>query len=208
MEKHLNIKNSDRILIIAPHPDDESIGCGGLLLKYASQCDVWILSKGEKGHVIGDKRDIASIRSAELNQNMRNVNPNDYKLFNLKDTRLCDSKNFLNDKDLSCYDKIFITQKDDRHPDHAAAYIMLKNAINFQKIKDLEVYQYEVGTPILCPNIYLDITDVIEKKREIINAYKSQVAIYDYQEQILSLNKFRGIEYSWHASYYEAYLLT
>ena len=34
------IKPDDRILILTPHPDDESIGMGGILAKYGKQCDV------------------------------------------------------------------------------------------------------------------------------------------------------------------------
>lgn len=208
MKTLLKIHNKDKILIIAPHPDDESIGCGGLLLKYASQCDIWVLSRGEKGCLKDDKRDIARIRTAEFKQNMRYIKPNDYKLFDLKDTMLWDYLDFLNDKNLNSYNKIFITQENDNHPDHAAAYVMVRNTLKAQNMHETELYQYEVGTPLICPNIYLEITDIIEKKKAIINKNKSQITIYDYQEQALSLNKFRGIEYSWHDSYYESYLLT
>ena len=38
--KNLNVKATDRILIISPHPDDESIACGGILCTYGMQCDV------------------------------------------------------------------------------------------------------------------------------------------------------------------------
>ena len=34
------IKDTDRILVIAPHPDDEVIGCGGIIAKYPTQADV------------------------------------------------------------------------------------------------------------------------------------------------------------------------
>ena len=30
----LSMVDTDKILVLAPHADDESIGCGGLLLKY------------------------------------------------------------------------------------------------------------------------------------------------------------------------------
>ncbi|MDR0646257.1 MAG: PIG-L family deacetylase [Elusimicrobiota bacterium] len=33
------IKPDSRVLIIAPHPDDETIGCGGIMAKYAKSCD-------------------------------------------------------------------------------------------------------------------------------------------------------------------------
>jgi len=47
--KHLDFTSSDRLLVVAPHPDDESIGCGGLLLKHADKCDVAVLTDGRHG---------------------------------------------------------------------------------------------------------------------------------------------------------------
>lgn len=44
------IKSTDRILVIAPHADDESIGCGGMLSLYGPQCDILLLTDGRKGH--------------------------------------------------------------------------------------------------------------------------------------------------------------
>lgn len=43
------IDKEDKILIVAPHPDDESIGCGGLLALYGKQCDVRLLTDGRRG---------------------------------------------------------------------------------------------------------------------------------------------------------------
>ena len=40
------------ILILAPHPDDEVLGCGGIIKKMTSQkIEVWVLimSRGKKG---------------------------------------------------------------------------------------------------------------------------------------------------------------
>ena len=45
----LSFSSKDRILIVAPHPDDEAIGCGGILALYGDQCDVLILTDGSKG---------------------------------------------------------------------------------------------------------------------------------------------------------------
>ena len=45
----LNINPKARILVLAPHADDETIGCGGFLLKYGKQCDVVLLTDGRYG---------------------------------------------------------------------------------------------------------------------------------------------------------------
>lgn len=45
----LEIEPNDKCLIIAPHADDESIGCGGILLKYPQNFEVVVLTDGGKG---------------------------------------------------------------------------------------------------------------------------------------------------------------
>ena len=45
--KPINIKipENKKILVIVPHPDDETLGCGGLLIQAAdSNCNIHILS--------------------------------------------------------------------------------------------------------------------------------------------------------------------
>ena len=46
----MKINQDDKILIVAPHPDDESIGMGGFLSLYGPQCDVLLVTDGRKGH--------------------------------------------------------------------------------------------------------------------------------------------------------------
>ena len=48
--KHAKTHLMNRILVISPHPDDESIGCGGTLRKHITEGDsVWVifLTSGE-----------------------------------------------------------------------------------------------------------------------------------------------------------------
>lgn len=45
----IKIKPDDKCLVIAPHADDESIGCGGLLLTYPQNFEVVVLTDGRRG---------------------------------------------------------------------------------------------------------------------------------------------------------------
>lgn len=57
---------SDKICILAPHADDESIGCGGLLAKYGSQCDVILLTDGRLNGNGNTPEETVKIREAEF----------------------------------------------------------------------------------------------------------------------------------------------
>ena len=45
----LKLRRRDKVLVLAPHPDDEVMGCGGLLSKYSTNCDVVFLTDGRHG---------------------------------------------------------------------------------------------------------------------------------------------------------------
>ena len=53
----MEINENDRILIIAAHPDDEILGCGGLLSKYSNQVETAIIfiAEGDSCRFEGSK---------------------------------------------------------------------------------------------------------------------------------------------------------
>ena len=67
----LQINKDDRILIIAPHPDDESIGCGGLLAKFPNQCDVLVVTDGARGSYSNRESEERIIRWKQFKQSMK-----------------------------------------------------------------------------------------------------------------------------------------
>ena len=57
-----------RVLVISPHPDDEAIGCGGVLCEHvAHEDDVWVvfLTSGEKGGHGRSEEETARLREEE-----------------------------------------------------------------------------------------------------------------------------------------------
>ena len=57
-----------------------------------------------------------------------------------------------------------------------------------------EIYSYELIYPLTNPTTYVDITDVIDVKREALKCYRSQLREQPYWiEYALQLNRMRGI---------------
>src|SRR5437879_6354637 len=59
---------ANRVLVLAPHPDDESIGCGGALCLHQQRGDaisVVFLTSGERGLPGMAEESVRSLREAE-----------------------------------------------------------------------------------------------------------------------------------------------
>lgn len=192
-QKPLKIQSTDKILILSPHPDDESIGCGGLLLEYANQCRVVCLTDGCLG---GDSNmpnnELVRIRKEEFINAMNFAKVEDYQFLNIHDGNLLNEFNRFTDIDFEYFDFIFIPNILDNHLDHKAVGVHFEKLLKLKKLK-CKVCFYEVWNALGLPNVYLDISDISQNKKEMISLYQSQTKYIDYHNRMLSLNNYRGM---------------
>ena len=191
----LNLKESDRILVVAPHADDEAIGCGGLLLKYGPQADVLLLTDGRFAY---DRRDPDAtpektriLRQQEFRDVMAFLNVRNYTMLDLLNCDLYRHYSVVKQYDIREYDYIFVTSRFENSQDHLHAYYFLRKMIRAQHAK-ARLIEYEVWVPIPDPPVILDISDVIERKKQAISLYVSQLKCYDYVNFAYGLSMYRG----------------
>lgn len=124
-------QNAKRVLVLSPHPDDESVGCGGTLAQLAdggSEIDVVFLTPGSPAGV----RSIADVRQREAYDAGAILGIKDLIFLGGQDGKLY-SQFALADKlrdmvQQNRYDTIFCPWPYEDHPDHAAAFRMLSRA--------------------------------------------------------------------------------
>lgn len=199
------VTGEDKILIVAPHPDDECIGVGGLLALYPNQCYVLVLTDGRIGQSNYSPDETVGIRKAELSKELRSINVQ-YSCYAIEDGTLSKNIDLLDDFDFSKYTKIFVTSTSDGHPDHSAAYNIVKTALNLQNLKK-EIYLYEVHNPLANPTHMLDITKVIDNKLSLIQCHRSQLKVIPYDRMAKSLAEYRAVQNRMVNSYIEVFEL-
>lgn len=190
----LNLQDK-KCLCLVPHPDDESIGMGGVLALFGQNFDVILLTDGRKG--IKDKapEEVTAIRQEEFKNAMQIANVQNHSFLNVEDKKLLSGFESFKAIDISTYDYIFVPNIIDQHPDHKAVSLLLcelfKSGTNYKK--DLKIVMYEVWSTLGITNAYVDISDVVETKKAMINCYKSQTEQKDYVYHALGLNQYRGM---------------
>lgn len=193
--KPWNIKPEDKICILAPHADDETIGCGGFLAKFGPQCDVVLLTDGRYG-ADGSPEDVRKLREHEFAEVMKFFKIHQYSCLGGVDNSLIDAYQDFSKIDFSLYDYVLMPHKYDAHKDHVVPQAFFERLRKEKKtIKARPVY-YEVWAAMSCPTHFIDISDVAEVKKKAINMYVSQVKVIDYASRILGLNHYRGIRHN------------
>ncbi len=192
-----NLDQFARILVLAPHQDDESIGSGGLM-KILSQKNrvikVLFTTDGAQNN-IGDPTESAKIRALEAEQALRriaesihylkvsNLNP-EFTVSILKDFNQI-IKDFKPDLLLLPWMLDFPVKH--RQLNHV---LFLANKI--EDHPSFEIWGYQVHTHIFA-NVYVDISEVIQDKEKMILAYKSQnEGFRRYDHQTLGLNAWNS----------------
>ena len=189
----LDIKSEDKILVIAPHPDDESIGVGGLLNSVPAQCSVWIMTDGRYGGNEYDPCELKEIRRRECVSALDYAKVTDVKFFDYTDGTLIQHKDCFDNEDFLKYTLVFLPNPNDNHSDHTAVYAYCVSRLKEIK-SDIRVFLYEVHTPLADISCYTDITEVVSKKSKMISFHASQVKKHSYDKQTEVLAKYRGIQ--------------
>ena len=188
----LKISEDDKILIVAPHADDESIGCGGLITKYHNQIEVLLITDGTKGAYLGETDiEIADKRKKEFATALEIPKILKSYYLNIPDREVSNNFKLISKFDIRKYTKIFVPSEFEKHIDHKCLYSMFRKMICRTKLK-IKLYQYEVWSPLSNPNYFIDITNYINTKVNMVDVYKSQLVRYNYIGMAKSLSAYRG----------------
>jgi LmbE family N-acetylglucosaminyl deacetylase len=197
-EKQVSSKKKRSIIVFCAHPDDEVIGPGGMLLKYAKegiQTVVVICSGGDKSHPHYKKDQLIKLRHKESEQAAKILEVTHLIHLDLPDMRLFSEiqkpevQNTIRDIILK-YDpeKIFTHAIDDMlYRDHRAVHDVvldtakLLNATKYARRKHkLELYTFNIWTVNIrkrdAPKLMIDITDEFAFKLKALQCFKSQWA--------------------------------
>jgi LmbE family N-acetylglucosaminyl deacetylase len=175
----------NKILVIAPHQDDEAIGCAGTLIKNAK-------AGGHVEIVFCTHDTTERMKESERAASIMGSKKNHFMQFPLRS--LSGNKDFYNNLALVINkvepDVLFMPFLFDKHNDHRAvtqAVIAIRKDINLK----LMIYSYAVWSP-LNPNCLFDISTEWELKKQAIECYKTQIATRDYIKIAQGLNQYWG----------------
>lgn len=201
------------ILIVSPHPDDETLGCGGSLLKHRGYSDNinWMIMTGI-AVVDGYDVDMVEKRKCEIDAVRKRYDFKD--VFNLgfpaaqldliPRSKLVKCVNDII-QDIKP-DRIYLPNVNDIHSDHKITFEAVISAAKTFRCPFLKkVMMYEVlsetefAPPLLmgnfCPNSFSDISDYLEDKLAVMHLYSSEIGEHPFPRNdlnIRALATFRG----------------
>jgi len=186
----------ESLLVLAPHPDDEIIGCGGLLLKYRyADRKIVFITDGSKGDPYIGKKELIEIRKSESQNVLHSIGINKIDYLEIEDGKVMENVDVIKEnlkKDISKYQNIITPFVFDNHIDHLYTTKALYEILKECKKSDNTIWLYEGWSPLI-PNLLVNITQYIDQKKELIRMYKSQIKHIAYDEKIVGLNSYRSI---------------
>ena len=215
-----------RVLVIAVHPDDETLGCGGTILKHKSEDDeIYWLILTKANQKITSIENIEATQKEYVRQAAIQYQFNEFFHLNFLTTEL-DQYSFgeIIRQIKLILDKIqpeilYIPNRSDIHSDHKIAFsACYASAKNFRMpfIKKILMYEilseteYAPAVPenAFMPNVFIDITPFINKKLEIMKMFITEQMdepLPRAMSSIKALNRYRGSRIG--VKYAEAFML-
>jgi LmbE family N-acetylglucosaminyl deacetylase len=183
------------VLIIAPHPDDEVLGCGGTIARLAAG--------GKSIHILVATGGSARFFDREKVLNVRNEALRAHKILGVKDTMFLDfpapeldtvpladiSTEFAKVIDNLGIDTLFLPHEGDIHNDHRVVFsagLVASRPVGGCPVKSVFAYETlsetEWGAPYagnaFIPTHFVNIADTFDIKIAAMECYASQLRVF------------------------------
>ena len=186
----------ERLLVLAPHPDDEVIGCGGLVAQHLREKRVVRIVVATDGSQGGP----TETREQESRRGLARLgNGGELDFLRFTDRSFGSEAIPRLREAIADFrpDLILVPSPIEIHPDHLALARVFCDLVQsddtlFADLATARVAFYEVGQP-LRPNAIVDITEVAETKYAAIAEHASQLDQRDYVAYARGLNAYRAM---------------
>ena len=205
----------EKVVVVAVHPDDETIGCGGTIIKH--------LNRGDEVHCIlvtkGNAEQKEIWNNVKEAYQFTSVTELDFPELDLMDISLNELIPPLS-KAISVIQPqtIIIPNRSDAHSDHKAVFNAVASCTKsfrypfIEKVLMMEVIsETDFALPLpegqFLANYYVDITKEYTKKEEILKIYESEFLPYPLTRNLSTmqaLNRYRGSQIN--SEYAEAFM--
>ena len=203
------------IVVVAPHPDDESLGCGGTLVRSRSENPSneihWLIVTDVKENY-GYSTDKINQRAEEIEAVRCRLSPVTIHNLGMQPSHL-DTMPL--QKIISAIADVLIQSKADTvlapwghdvHTDHQIVYRALvacskrfryphiRNILLYETISETD-FNLDPGCRSFRPNFWVDISKYLEQKIELVSCYQSEMGKFPFPrsvENIVALSRHRG----------------
>jgi len=198
-----------KILVVAVHPDDETLGCGGSLLKHKANGDEinWLICT-----TIDKDQNYYQTREKEMNKVSKLYAFNSVHSLLLKTTRIDEySISKLIEKISKVINKvkpniIYLPFKGDAHSDHrrifeasysctkSFRYPFIKKIYMMETLSETE-FSPSTKEDSFIPNTFVDISKHMDKKIQLMQIYKNEIGKHPFprsERNIRALGTLRG----------------
>lgn len=201
--------SQNKVLIIAVHPDDETLGCGGTLLKHKTKGDEihWLICT-----TIDKNHNYYEIREKEIEEvsnlyNFDSVNNLRLKTMQVDEYTMSELvgriSKVINEVQPNI---IYLPFKGDVHSDHRKIfeasysctklfrYPFIKKIYMMETLSETE-FAPSTKEDSFIPNVFVDISEFIEKKIEIMKVFETEIAEHPFprsERNLRALATLRG----------------
>ncbi len=181
-----------RVLVVAPHPDDEIIGCGGAIALHVQRGDevhVALVTQGEDGGDGSTRLDESREAAALLGDAAVSCLgapdgdvAGDVELADRLATLLTDFAPTV----------VYAPSPFEMHPDHVATLRATAAALALSSVAPAKLLLFEVNTEAMA-SFLLDTTPVAERKRSALAAFASQLGRIDIVDKCDARGRARTV---------------